>query len=624
VTALFETVIREAIPTLASPPDLTVSAWADAYRFLSSESSAEPGRWRTDRAPYQRGILDAANDPTIREVVVMSSAQVGKTELILNLIGYYIHQDPSPILLLQPTLEMAESFSKDRLAPMVRDTPALTGKIADPKARDSGNTMLHKKFPGGQITMAGANSPASLASRPIRVVLCDEVDRYPLSAGTEGDPVSLARKRTNTFWNRKIILTSTPTVAGISRIEAAYARSDRREFHVPCPHCDHLHTLKWKNVLFDEANPSAAVMACPECGGVITDQDKVGMLKRGRWIPGGEFTGIAGFHINELYSPWRKFSDVVDEFIAAKDYPEKLKTWINTSLGEVWEDRDGDKISDSDLMNRKSTWSATTLPAETSVVTAGVDTQDDRLECTRVAWLDGKRSRFISHHVINGSPGEPATWAKLDALLKEPMTTEAGVAMHVAAVCVDAGGHHAAGVFDYCKSKSGRRIWAVRGKAGAAPAWPIRASKSAKHKGNQQWMIGVDTIKDFLRSALAVEGTDKPHSVEWSSDQSFDERYFRQFVAERRVLSYDKQGRPVRTWKAKSGARVEAWDCAVYATAAMEGLREMYRVTLRKPIVKKDPRPSPAPADDEVEVVPLPSGKKSVRRRSGGFVGGWK
>ena len=244
------------------PPRLTVSEWADRYRKLSPESSAEAGQWKTDRAPYQKGIMDACNDRDIETIVVMSSAQIGKTEILNNIVGYYITQDPSPILMLQPTLEMAQTWSKDRLAPMLRDTPALKSKVKDPRSRDSGNTMLHKTFAGGHITMSGANSPASLASRPIRIVLGDEVDRYPVSAGSEGDPVSLARKRTSTFWNRKIILTSTPTIKGISRIEMAYEDSDKRRYHVPCPHCDERQHLKWSQVSWKEDDPESAIYAC--------------------------------------------------------------------------------------------------------------------------------------------------------------------------------------------------------------------------------------------------------------------------------------------------------------------------------------------------------------------------
>ena len=214
VQALQLTNLKKAIQEqmkkrLKPPPKLTISEWADEYRKLSPESSAEPGSWNTSRAEYQRGIMDALSDPYIETVVVMSSAQVGKTEILNNAVGYFISQDPSPMLVVQPTLDMAQTWSKDRLAPMLRDTPILSGLVKDPRSRDSGNTTLHKVFPGGHVTACGANSPSSLASRPVRNVFCDEVDRYPVSAGTEGDPVSLAKKRSATFWNRKIDRKST-------------------------------------------------------------------------------------------------------------------------------------------------------------------------------------------------------------------------------------------------------------------------------------------------------------------------------------------------------------------------------------------------------------------------------
>ena len=221
-------ILNKCRTLFAPPPELKVSDWSDQERRLSPEASAEPGQWLTSRAEYQRGIMDAFSDPNIEMVVIMSSAQVGKTEILNNVIGYHVSQDPSPMLVVQPTLDMAQTWSKDRLAPMLRDTPILQGLVKDPRARDSGNTTLHKIFPGGHITSCGANSPSSLASRPVRIVLCDEVDRYPVSAGSEGDPVSLARKRATTFWNRKIGLFSTPTNKGNSRIESAFEESDKR------------------------------------------------------------------------------------------------------------------------------------------------------------------------------------------------------------------------------------------------------------------------------------------------------------------------------------------------------------------------------------------------------------
>src|SRR3990172_3045650 len=236
---------KETAWLVRPPPKLTVSQWADRHRKLSPESSAEPGQWFTSRAEYQRGIMDAVSDPPIQTVVVMSSAQVGNTEIINNVIGFHIHQAPAPILIVQPTIEMAEVWSKDRLAPMLRDTPVLKGLVKDPRSRDSGNTLRQKSFPGVQIAMAGANSAASLASRPVRLVGMDEVDRFPPSAGTEGDPVKLAIKPTPNFWNRKVILTSTPTTKGASRIEAAWEESDQRIYEVPCPVCGSFQVLLW-------------------------------------------------------------------------------------------------------------------------------------------------------------------------------------------------------------------------------------------------------------------------------------------------------------------------------------------------------------------------------------------
>jgi phage terminase large subunit GpA-like protein len=237
--------IRTALNAAMPPPTLTVSEWADDARRLSQESSAEPGRWTTARAEYQRAILDAVADPGVPVIVVMKAAQVGWTEILNNAVGFHIDQDPAPLLVIQPTLEMAEAWSKDRLAPMLRDTPVLRGRVKDPRSRDADNTLLHKVFPGGHITMIGANSPASLAMRPIRIVLADEVDRYPVSAGTEGDPLKLAAKRQITFWNRKTLLGSTPTLKGLSVIEREWARSDQRRFFVPCPECGHEQVLRW-------------------------------------------------------------------------------------------------------------------------------------------------------------------------------------------------------------------------------------------------------------------------------------------------------------------------------------------------------------------------------------------
>ena len=328
-----EKALRE---TMKPPPKLTISEWADQYRQLSSESSAEAGRWSTSRAEYQRGMMDAVSDKSIETVVLMTAAQIGKTELVNNVVGFHIAQDPAPLLVVQPTLEMAQTWSKDRLAPAIRDTPALSEKIKNPRSRDSGNTTLHKVFPGGHVTACGANSPSSLASRPCRVILCDEVDRYPISAGTEGDPVALAKKRSATFWNRKLILVSTPTDKGSSRIEAAYAESDQRKYFVPCPDCNETQILQWANVRWKDNDPNTVEYICEHCGSCWGDAKRFQAIRYGKWEATAAGDGkTAGFHLSALYSPWTALADVVRDFLSAKKDPMRLKAWINTTLGET-------------------------------------------------------------------------------------------------------------------------------------------------------------------------------------------------------------------------------------------------------------------------------------------------
>ena len=337
---------------MAPPPKLTISAWADNYRQLSSESSAEAGKWSTRRAEYQRGMMDAVSDPNVETVVLMTAAQIGKTELINNVVGFHIHQDPAPMLVVQPTLEMAQTWSKDRLAPAIRDTPVLSAKIANPRSRDSGNTTLHKVFAGGHVTACGANSPSSLASRPCRIILCDEIDRYPISAGTEGDPVALAKKRSATFWNRKIIMVSTPTEKGASRIERAFEHSDKRKFFVPCPDCGESQNLKWSNVQWTDGKASTAEYCCKHCGSLWGDAKRFQAIRYGKWKATAEGDGkTAGFHLSGLYSPWTPLEDIVTDFLQSKRDPMRLKAWANTTLGECYEE-EGERIDEYDLCAR--------------------------------------------------------------------------------------------------------------------------------------------------------------------------------------------------------------------------------------------------------------------------------
>jgi phage terminase large subunit GpA-like protein len=543
-----------------------VSQWADEFRFLSSEASAEPGKWHTARAPYQREMMDAVNDPRAEMVVIMSSAQVGKTEIINNIIGYNVHLDPSPMLLLQPTLEMAEAWSKDRFAPMLRDTKVLRGLVKDPRTRDSGNTLLHKRFPGGHITMAGANSPASLASRPIRLVLCDEVDRYPVSAGTEGDPVSLAKKRTTTFWNRKILLTSTPTIKGASRIESAFEQSDQRRYYVPCPHCEEKQTLKWMQVKWDSEQdthkPETAHYICEHNGCMITDADKAQMLVRGEWIAEAEFNGIAGFHINELYSPWVTFAQMVADFLRAKKLPETLKTWVNTSLGETWEEA-GEAVDADILLQRKESWGSD-APEAVVLVTAGVDVQGDRLEIEVKGWGLGEECWSLDYRIFYGDPAQGMVWQELDAYLLQPIRSKLGVHLNIACVCIDSGGHHTQAVYEFCSNRAIRGVFAIKGVSQTAKPLLGRPSRNNRYK-LRLYPIGTDTAKEVIYSRLRLTEIGAGY---FHFPLERDREYFLQLTGEKQVTRFAK-GVAKREW-IKTRARNEVLDCTVYALAAFK------------------------------------------------------
>ncbi|SDM79572.1 Phage terminase, large subunit GpA [Stutzerimonas balearica DSM 6083] len=559
---------------------MTVSQWADTHLYLSPEDSAESGKYLSDRAPYQRGIMDAFSEPGGEEVVMMSSAQVGKTLILKSLIGYFIDLDPSPILVVQPTIEMGETFSKDRLAPMIRDTPALVGKVRDAKSRDSGNTILKKHFPGGHLTIAGANSAASLSSRPIRVLLCDEVDRYPPSAGTEGDPVNLARKRTATYRARKkVALVSTPTLKGHSRIERAWLQSDQRRYFVPCPHCGHRHVLEWANVLVNETDLAQTALVCPSCGALIRDSDRPLMLAQGQWMAQCPQHPIPGFHLNELYSPWRKLSEIASDFLRARGNPEEEKTWWNTAMGLPFESV-GERASADLLAQQREAYAPDHLPAGVLTVTAGVDTQKDRLEIELVGWGAGEESWGIEHIVLHGNPAEPALWQQLDGLLiNTRLPTEDGRALRIAACCIDSGGHHVQQVYEFATPRAARNVWAVKGQFGPRPVWPKRQTKSKKYRGHTVRLIGVDTAKDTIYARWQV-ASGKPGYCHFP--MSYDDAWFEQATVEKRVTRIDGRGNEVRAWQKPSGARNEALDCRVYAYAALQGLKIERRLVLAK------------------------------------------
>lgn len=568
---------------MAPPPKLTISQWADRFRKLSSEASAEPGQWLTSRAEYQRGIMDTISNPKTERVVIMTSSQVGKTEILSNTVGFHIAQDPAPILILQPTLDMAETFAKDRLAPMLRDTPALQNKVSDPRSRDSGNTMLHKQFTGGAVTVVGANSAAGLASRPIRVVLADEVDRYPPSAGSEGDPLSLAIKRTTTFWNRRVVMVSTPTVKGVSRIEAEWTQSDQRRYFVPCPHCDAEQSLVWTQVKWPSGEPHRAAYHCEGCGAEWSDAQRLQAIRKGQWKPTNADGRFPGFHLNELYSPWSTPARMAEAFVEAKRSPETLKTWINTSLGETWEE-DAEKVDHHSLASRLEDWGKA-APEPVLVVTCGIDIQADRAEIERVGWSADEQSWSLDYQVIWGDPTSPMFWQNIDDYLLTPSPRVDGVSVEVMATCIDTG-FHTQKVYEFAGPRFRRGVYAVKGLS--RPGTPIWSKKPSKQNRGavRLFTIGVDAAKDLIYQRLG-QATEGPGYCHFPTGRDFG--YFEMLTAEKVRTKYSK-GFPQRVYELPSGKRNEALDCRVYAYAAFLQTHARWRYLAQQQHLKAAPR----------------------------------
>lgn len=579
--------LRRSRQMLAPPPKLSISQWADERRYLSPEASSEHGRWKTSRAPYQREVMDVIGDPSTQDVVLKWSAQVGKSEILYNATGYYIDQDPSPILFVLPTLEMAESTSKDRLAPMFRDSPCFKGKIKDPRARDSGNTLLHKSFPGGHLTLGGSNSPPTLAGRPIRIFIGDEVDRFPKSAGSEGSPIRLGFRRTANFWNRKRLLVSTPTLKGDSAIDDAFEDSDQRHYYVRCPHCHDEQTLVWRDaqgrdhVIWDKDEqgrhlPETARYVCAHCGVLIDlDAAKTTMLEEGRWIKHNPENRTAGFYINELYSPWRKLREIVEDYLAAKrEGMESFKTWWNTSMGLSWDAQEHHELPTEGFLAQRETWNAD-VPWGVACLVASIDVQKDHLDLKVVGWGRDHESWIIHREKLFGNPTFPDVWQRADARLLQGYRHASGRMMHIEAAAVDTGDGNVKEAYEWAKARIGRRVLPIKGaKDPAAPL--IRKSGT---RGLKLWHIGGNAAKFTImaRVRLTQPGPGFIHFPNTSVKERYDEDwcnldYFKELLASEHLVR-DRKGRVARWEKIRSDSRNEALDLMVYAWAVWSWLR---------------------------------------------------
>lgn len=602
--------------------DLMVSEWADSHRVLSKKSSSESGRWRTERTPYLREIMDVMSDASpVRRCVFVKGSQIGGTEAANNFLGYTIHHSPASTLFVMPTLDMVKKAVRQRIDPMISETKELRELVRDNKSKDSANNTFLKDFPGGLLMLAGANSASSLRSMPIARLICDEIDGYPHDVDGEGDPVSLAEKRTQTFSRRKVLLISTPTIKGESRIEREYLASDQRRYFVPCPHCNNYDWIRWQNIKFNEGEPDSAMLLCESCGTLIEERFKTWMLDHGEWRATAKGNGTAGFHLSSLYSPlgWKSWSEVVAEFLDAKTNPTKLKTWVNTILGETWEVQ-AEQVEGSALLSRRENYDEMTIPDRVLVLTAGVDVQSDRWEVEILGSGRDQESWGVQVEIIYGDPGVPAEWSKLDEVLLRQFRTESGRRLRIAAAAIDSGGRYTQATYNFVRNKLARRVYAIKGRAGSLPIWPRRASNTKK--GAPLFIVGVDTAKELIYSRLKI----REHGAGYCHfPASYDAEYFDQLTAEKVVTKYDK-GFPKRVWIKDPAARNEGLDMRVYAIAALESLNVNWSKLAAAAEAELEDLIDDSAAETIEPEDPPPTNARQLanrNRRRGGFVKSW-
>lgn len=597
--ASINAIATTALLAFKPPEKLTLSEWADRFAYLSVESSAEGGRWHT--LPYQKGIMDAITDPKLEQITVMKSARVGYSKILNHTIAYHIHQDPCPIMLVQPTIEDAQGYSKEEIAPMLRDTPCLRGLVSEAKAKDGANTILQKQFPGGTLSMVGANSPRGFRRVSRRVVLFDETDGYPQSAGAEGDQIKLGIRRTEYYWNRSIVAGSTPTIKDFSRIERMFMQGDQRRYFVPCPKCNHMQYLKWPSMRWTDNDPATTAYQCESCSELIPHSKKRWMVERGEWRPTSPGNGKhVSFHIWAAYSysPNASWSNLVEEFLDAKTDAEQLKTFVNTVLGEVWEDEYASKIGASALLERaaKETYEHRIVPASVLAVTVGCDVQDDRLSLSVWGWGREEEAWLLDRTKLYGDPSRPDVWKQLDEVLSAPFLSEDGVDFKVSICAIDSGGHHTADVYSYARERAALGVIAIKGMStkgkpplGKASKVDLNRKGQVVRKGAQVFPVGSDTVKSLLFGRLKHNEVG-PGYLHFYSTVGTD--YFEELTAEKQILRY-KQGYPQRVWVKKNTTPNEALDELVYAYSALHRLYQLYdRRTIWDQLERKL-RPSP-------------------------------
>jgi len=610
-------IYREYLGTgLRSDPMLTIDQWAEKHRQLTTETSVEPGLWRNDRTPYLVEIMKELSwTSSAEEVTFVKGTQIGGSECANNLIGGTIDMIPCPIMLVEPTVELAKRYSKQRIASMIAACPSLTDKVKSPRSRDSGNTTFMKEYPGGLLVITGANSAVGLRSTPVRILITDEEDAYPFDVDGEGDPTDLSKKRTDTFaQNRKIFRVSTPLEAATSRICKAYERSDQRRYHLPCPYCGHYQWLRWGHIVFTfqgVRKPERTAYECEKCNHLIDEHHKTEMLAAGKWIAAVPGQGRQpGFHLSGLYSPlgWVPWRQIVEEFLEATETHDiqKHKTWTNTRLAEPWEEK-GERVEHGELKKRREEYPAQ-VPEPVIALTASIDVQDDRLEAECVGWGKGQESWSIDYQRWMGAPSQKDVWEQADAWLQQVWTHQSGVGIRIQMALIDSGGHHTKAVYEFVKTRQGRRVCASKGSSQPGARIVTLGSKD-KLTGVQLFLIGTDTAKDTIFDWLKLDQYG-PGYMHHPDLQQYDEEYFKQLTAEEKKKKFER-GVQVGYYYKKIRSRNEALDLKVGNLAALMLLNPNLETPPDEPMgtVKADVPAPPSSGSGWVRRNEPPSGR---------------
>lgn len=569
-------------------PKTSVSNWADNHRMLSSGISAEPGKWKTSRAPYQKDIMNAFTEPGIHRVVVKSSSQIGKSDMMNNVIGRFAHLDPCAIMMIQPTIDMAQDYSKTRIAPMIRDTKVLNNLFYDVKSRDANNTILSKVFPGGRLIMCGANSPAGLASRPIRILLADEVDRFPDSAGTEGDPVDLAAKRMTTFWNSCMGLFSTPTNEGTSRIDEEYLAGTQEEWQHKCPNCGEYHLLRhidmtvdYKEIKTPSGKKTVIVndvkWRCPHCGFSFSEKEmKQTPQKYVSRNADALKNGIRSFFVNGFTSPWMTWTRIMREWLEAKGDPEREKVIMNTVFGESYKQKGA--FEDEQIFLRRRESYGAELPNGVLLLTAAIDTQDNRLEYEVVGWGKEEECWGIRKGIVLGAPNQARTWKEIDNILDKTYHFADGKGLKVVRTFIDSGGHYTSDVYNYCQKNFHKQRFAIKGRGGPGIPLIYKIAKANNAKA-PLILLGVDDGKQQIMDRLSIDSPGplyfhfpQDEGIKELSNRGYDDLYFKGIISEHKKV-YKRNGVLREIWETTKNVRNEPLDLRNYNLACMKSLQ---------------------------------------------------